>query len=56
MAASEQGESSGSTGSFSGGNLTTTRQKYTPYYLAKQLPLFQERVPRVTQVIEESGG
>ena len=26
------------------------RQRLTPEYLAKQLPLFQERVPRVTQV------
>ena len=26
------------------------RQKFTPEYLAKQLPVFQERVPRVAQV------
>ena len=26
------------------------RQKFTPEYLAQQLPVFQERVPRVAQV------
>ena len=36
----------GGTHSFSAG----TRQKFTPEYLAKQLPMFQERIPRASQV------
>ena len=36
----------GGTHSFSAG----TRQKFMPEYLAKQLPMFQERIPRPSQV------
>ena len=38
--------------SFSAG----TRQKFTPEYLAKQLPLFQERIPRATLVRRVGNG
>ena len=32
------------------GSALGQRQKFTPEYLAQQLPVFQERVPKVAQV------
>ena len=40
------------TTSSSFGSALGQRQKFPPEYLAKQLPVFQERVPKVAQVGE----